>query len=140
MILWKTQTGMSSSLCPSRTRAGISTPVILKTESVGSQLSNNKSYRVFRVWKVKNLNTILRLTRRPFSQYEPFLEINTALTAILQVLHCLVTIALNSASVSDPDWSSLNLGALICIECSGIHRNLGTHISKVRSLALDDWP
>ncbi|CAG2164190.1 unnamed protein product [Oppiella nova] len=40
----------------------------------------------------------------------------------------------------NPDWASLNLGALICIECSGIHRNLGTHISKVRSLALDDWP
>lgn len=40
----------------------------------------------------------------------------------------------------DPDWTSLNLGALICIECSGIHRNLGTHISRVRSLDLDDWP
>ncbi|KAG9340210.1 hypothetical protein JZ751_021650 [Albula glossodonta] len=34
----------------------------------------------------------------------------------------------------------LNLGALICIECSGIHRNLGTHLSRVRSLDLDDWP
>ena len=42
--------------------------------------------------------------------------------------------------ISDPDWASLNLGSLICIECSGIHRNLGTHISKVRSLELDDWP
>lgn len=40
----------------------------------------------------------------------------------------------------DPDWASLNLGSLICIECSGIHRNLGTHISKVRSLGLDVWP
>ncbi|VDM96822.1 unnamed protein product [Thelazia callipaeda] len=39
-----------------------------------------------------------------------------------------------------PDWASLNLGTLICIECSGIHRNLGSHISKVRSLALDNWP
>ncbi|XP_069502109.1 arf-GAP with GTPase, ANK repeat and PH domain-containing protein 3 isoform X2 [Ambystoma mexicanum] len=39
-----------------------------------------------------------------------------------------------------PDWASLNLGALICIECSGIHRNLGTHLSRVRSLDLDDWP
>ncbi|KAM3724553.1 Centaurin-gamma-1A [Dirofilaria immitis] len=39
-----------------------------------------------------------------------------------------------------PDWASLNLGTLICIECSGIHRNLGSHISKVRSLDLDDWP
>ncbi|KAJ2854546.1 hypothetical protein J3B02_002622, partial [Coemansia erecta] len=36
-----------------------------------------------------------------------------------------------------PDWCSLNLGCLICIECSGIHRSLGTHISKVRSLTLD---
>ena len=39
----------------------------------------------------------------------------------------------------DPVWASLNLGALICIECSGIHRNLGTHLSRVRSLELDDW-
>lgn len=44
------------------------------------------------------------------------------------------------ASRVDPDWASLNLGALICIECSGIHRNLGTHLSRVRSLDLDDWP
>ncbi|XP_041996679.1 ADP-ribosylation factor GTPase-activating protein AGD3-like [Salvia splendens] len=37
----------------------------------------------------------------------------------------------------DPDWASLNLGVLICIECSGIHRNLGVHVSKIRSLTLD---
>ncbi|XP_031149919.1 arf-GAP with GTPase, ANK repeat and PH domain-containing protein 3 isoform X1 [Sander lucioperca] len=41
---------------------------------------------------------------------------------------------------ANPDWASLNLGALMCIECSGIHRNLGTHLSRVRSLDLDDWP
>lgn len=41
---------------------------------------------------------------------------------------------------NNPDWASLNLGALICIECSGIHRNLGTHLSRVRSLDLDEWP
>ncbi|XP_019416188.1 PREDICTED: ADP-ribosylation factor GTPase-activating protein AGD1-like [Lupinus angustifolius] len=37
----------------------------------------------------------------------------------------------------EPDWASLNLGILLCIECSGVHRNLGVHMSKVRSLTLD---
>ncbi|KAG9063093.1 hypothetical protein KI688_004693 [Linnemannia hyalina] len=37
----------------------------------------------------------------------------------------------------NPDWCVINLGIIICIECSGIHRSLGTHISKVRSFTLD---
>ncbi|NXA52009.1 ACAP3 protein, partial [Nothocercus julius] len=39
----------------------------------------------------------------------------------------------------DPRWASINLGILLCIECSGIHRSLGVHCSKVRSLTLDSW-
>ncbi|KAF2090796.1 ARF GTPase-like protein activator [Saccharata proteae CBS 121410] len=35
------------------------------------------------------------------------------------------------------DWVSINLGIILCIDCSGAHRSLGSHISKVRSLTLD---
>ncbi|KAL6425225.1 hypothetical protein ACFW04_009461 [Cataglyphis niger] len=59
-------------------------------------------------------------------------------------MHCIKNkVSGNDACVDcgapNPDWASLNLGVLMCIECSGIHRNLGSHISKVRSLDLDDW-
>lgn len=37
----------------------------------------------------------------------------------------------------EPIWASLNLGITLCIECSGVHRSLGVHLSKVRSLNLD---
>ena len=38
-----------------------------------------------------------------------------------------------------PGWASTNIGVVICIECSGIHRGLGVQISKIKSLSLDKW-
>ncbi|XP_033833240.1 BAR_ACAPs and ArfGap_ACAP domain-containing protein [Periophthalmus magnuspinnatus] len=39
----------------------------------------------------------------------------------------------------EPRWASVNLGVTVCIHCSGIHRSLGVHVSKVRSITLDSW-
>lgn len=39
----------------------------------------------------------------------------------------------------NPRWASWNLGVFICIRCSGIHRSMGTHISRVKSVDLDSW-
>ncbi len=61
------------------------------------------------------------------------------------VLHFAVTTIRHQNNVCvdcntpDPEWVSINLGVLMCIECSGIHRSLGVHVSKVRSLTLDAW-
>ena len=38
---------------------------------------------------------------------------------------------------ADPTWISLNYGIVICHQCSGVHRKIGSHLSKVRSLTLD---
>lgn len=38
---------------------------------------------------------------------------------------------------NDVTWLSTNFGVIVCIECSGIHREMGVHISKIQSLTLD---
>ncbi|BGO91971.1 hypothetical protein NBRC10512_001076 [Rhodotorula toruloides] len=40
---------------------------------------------------------------------------------------------------NDPRWASTNLGVFVCIRCSGIHRSLGVHISRIKSIDLDTW-
>jgi hypothetical protein len=40
---------------------------------------------------------------------------------------------------TDPTWASANLGVYLCLNCSGVHRSLGTHITQVRSITMDAW-
>ncbi|XP_032821434.2 arf-GAP with GTPase, ANK repeat and PH domain-containing protein 1-like isoform X2 [Petromyzon marinus] len=74
------------------------------------------------------------------SKYKMRLGSQSDATAIQSIRNTKGNAFCADCGAPNPDWASLNLGALICIECSGIHRNLGTHLSRVRSLDLDDWP
>ncbi|ETO18563.1 hypothetical protein RFI_18705 [Reticulomyxa filosa] len=39
----------------------------------------------------------------------------------------------------NPQWCALTHGVCICENCASVHRNLGTHISVVKSLVYDNW-
>ncbi|KAH3763493.1 stromal membrane-associated GTPase-activating protein 2 [Pelomyxa schiedti] len=65
--------------------------------------------------------------------------LNTSTTLSVRDMDFLHTIPGNSSCVDFPDWASINFGILMCLECSGVHRSMGTHVSKVRSLTLDKW-
>ncbi|RKP15430.1 hypothetical protein BJ684DRAFT_7024, partial [Piptocephalis cylindrospora] len=60
-------------------------------------------------------------------------KVFTALLACPTNRHCA------DCHKKDPRWASWNLGVWVCIRCSGIHRSIGTHISKVKSVDLDCW-
>ncbi|KAE8366171.1 hypothetical protein BDV27DRAFT_125607 [Aspergillus caelatus] len=39
----------------------------------------------------------------------------------------------------NPGWASWNMGIFLCMRCAALHRKMGTHISKVKSLSMDSW-
>ncbi len=40
---------------------------------------------------------------------------------------------------ANPVWASLGFGTIVCLNCAGHHRSLGTHITLVKSIKLDSW-
>jgi len=62
---------------------------------------------------------------------------------LLKILENLLKLPENKECVDcgtkAPRWASTNLGIFMCIRCSGIHRSMGVHISKVKSVSLDKW-
>lgn len=39
----------------------------------------------------------------------------------------------------NPQWAAIRYGALVCLQCSGIHRSLGVQVSAIRSVSMDEW-
>ncbi|KAK4924806.1 UBA domain-containing protein 3 [Elasticomyces elasticus] len=39
----------------------------------------------------------------------------------------------------NPGWASWSLGVFLCLRCAALHRKIGTHVSKVKSLSMDQW-
>ncbi|KAH9837522.1 stromal membrane-associated protein 2-like [Teratosphaeria destructans] len=78
------------------------------------------------------------MSRRPAAQGADAAERNRA------TLKQLVKLESNKSCADckrnkHPRWASWNLGIFVCIRCSGIHRSLGVHISRVKSVDLDSW-
>ncbi|KAM4039679.1 arf-GAP with coiled-coil, ANK repeat and PH domain-containing protein 1 isoform 1-T1 [Anomaloglossus baeobatrachus] len=79
----------------------------------------------------------LRLSRSPSEA--PAQQKGSAICAQDTVLRVPGNAVCCDCRAAEPEWASINLGVTLCIECSGIHRSLGVHFSKVRSLTLDSW-
>ncbi|KAI9223055.1 hypothetical protein BC828DRAFT_291830 [Blastocladiella britannica] len=58
---------------------------------------------------------------------------------VAEILATAGNVVCGDCGQSDPEWAAINLGVVLCIECSGIHRGFGTAVSKTRSLILDKW-
>jgi hypothetical protein len=66
------------------------------------------------------------------------LKTNYVLTAFVLVCGSLCLFD-RSGEPMKRTWVSTNLGVFLCINCAGVHRSLGTHLSVILSLELDDW-
>ena len=60
-------------------------------------------------------------------------ELFNKLMARKENRHCFDCQTLN------PRWTSKNFGVFICLDCSGVHRSLGVHITQVKSANMDKW-
>ena len=90
-------------------------------------------------YQQEDLEEVARRKEEEFKKKEAGMEdrqINPRLEKLLEVPENRVCC---DCGAPGPTWTSTNLGIFICIECSGIHRGLGVHISKVRSAEIDSW-
>ena len=104
---------------------------------------NRTQIRLFyrNCWRRKRIDTVriveLKVLNMEFAVFVR-LPLQVLLWFCLKTLTSWWLICLASPTTG-PRWASWNLGVFLCIRCAGIHRNLGVHISRVKSVNLDSW-
>ncbi|KAI3370206.1 hypothetical protein L3Q82_024981 [Scortum barcoo] len=140
--LRNTKITLTSSSCRAPARRGTLKPRVWRRGTPGSKLLRARSWPAcscVRAAKTRQEGTTGTLSRECI-QFSARKNSQSEAVALLAIRNARGNNFCVDCDAPNPTWASLNLGALICIECSGIHRNLGTHLSRVRSLDLDDLP
>uniref|UniRef100_A0A0K0EXH4 Centaurin beta 1A (projected from Caenorhabditis elegans ortholog cnt-1) n=1 Tax=Strongyloides venezuelensis TaxID=75913 RepID=A0A0K0EXH4_STRVS len=110
-------------------------------ESEGQQLNDNNIKNTYGCDSSESNNSTPRQDLQKYDiQDPPVKKFNNALS-IREFYSHVRSISGNTICADcgclDAKWITINLGIIICIECSGVHRSLGVHVSKVRSLTMD---
>lgn len=96
-----------------------------RNENVRSKFKTNVSVYWRKCWRMMIINIVLTVMRK--------VCVAIILCRLYRILILIKYVWLG------PRWASWNIGIFLCIRCAGIHRKLGVHISKVKSVNLDTW-
>lgn len=121
---------------PYNERAGSEFGAILTGKSMPQPGPHNTPTRADSSGVYRRVTVGSRPSNAPSSGYEQE-ENPTRLLDLVRANDQGNSFCADCGSNSRVEWVSLNLGVVLCIECGGIHRSLGTHVSKIRSLTLD---
>ncbi|CAI4038370.1 hypothetical protein SMKI_04G7140 [Saccharomyces mikatae IFO 1815] len=115
-------------------------------KATNSHQFNHQTHRIHSSSNNSNSNNRIPLKKdSPKQQTQHFSFANTGPSNRDELLSIVRKIDKSNLKCCDCDntvtveWVSINLLCILCIKCSGVHRSLGSHISKVRSLTLDNF-